>query len=149
MDLILWRHAEAEDGLPDKTRKLTAKGEKQAREMAEWLRARLPDKTRVLCSPATRTVQTAKALTDAPEILPALGVGASTASILAAADWPGNGTVVVVGHQPTLGQIAALLLSGQEQDWSIKKGAVWWITNRVRQDEAQTVLRAAMGPDML
>ncbi len=149
MDLILWRHAEAEDGVPDKTRKLTAKGEKQAREMAAWLKARLPKDARVICSNATRAIQTASALADKPEISPALGVGASAASILAAAGWPENGTVVVVGHQPTLGQVAALLLSGQEQDWSIKKGAVWWITNRVRQDEAQTVLRAVIAPDML
>lgn len=149
MDLILWRHAEAEDGAPDKTRKLTAKGEKQARAMAAWLRARLTKDARVMSSGATRAIQTAQALADEPEISPALGVGVSAASILAAAGWPENGTVVVVGHQPTLGRIAALLLSGQEQDWSIKQGAVWWITNRVRQDEAQTVLRVAMAPDML
>jgi len=135
--------------VPDKTRKLTAKGEKQARDMAAWLRTRLPKDARVLTSGATRAIQTASALVKEPEISSGLSVGASPASILAAAGWPGNGTVVVVGHQPALGQVAALLLSGQEQDWSIKKGAVWWITNRVRQDEAQTVLRAAMAPDML
>lgn len=149
MDLILWRHAEAEDGQPDKGRKLTAKGEKQARDMAAWLKTRLPKDARVMSSGATRALQTAMALADEPEISPALGVGASAASILAAAGWPANGTVVVVGHQPSLGQVAALLLCGEEQDWSIKKGAVWWITNRVRQDEAQTVLRVAMAPDML
>lgn len=149
MDLILWRHAEAEDGVPDKTRKLTAKGEKQARDMAGWLKKRLPSGARVMCSPATRAIQTAKALVDAPDISPALGVGESIATLLAAADWPGNGTVVVVGHQPTLGRIAALLLGGEEQDWSIKKGAVWWISNRVRQDEVQTILRVMMTPDML
>jgi phosphohistidine phosphatase len=145
----LWRHAEAEDGVPDKTRKLTAKGEKQARAMAVWLEARLPKDARVMTSNATRAIQTATALVNDPDISPALGVGGSTAAILGAAGWPGNGTVVVVGHQPTLGRIAALLLSGQEQDWTIKKGAVWWITNRVRQDDAQTVLRVAMAPDML
>ena len=41
MDLILWRHAEAIDGMPDLARKLTPKGAKQAREMAAWLRPRL------------------------------------------------------------------------------------------------------------
>ncbi len=34
MDLLLWRHAEAEDGTPDLKRKLTPRGEKQARQMA-------------------------------------------------------------------------------------------------------------------
>lgn len=149
MDLILWRHAEAEDGLPDKTRKLTGKGEKQAREMADWLASRLPKDARVMASNATRAIQTASALVDKPEIVPALGVGADAAVALAAVGWPENGTVVLVGHQPTLGRIAALLLCGHEADWSIKKGAVWWITNRVRQDETQTVLRAVVAPEML
>lgn len=149
MDLILWRHAEAEDGLPDKTRKLTAKGEKQARDMAAWLAARLPRDARVMSSNATRAIQTASALDAKPEILPALGVGADAATVLGAVGWPENGTVVLVGHQPTLGRIAALLLCGQEADWSVKKGAIWWITNRVRQDEAQTVLRAMVATEML
>ncbi len=42
MELILWRHAEAEDGTHDSERKLTAKGIKQAARMAKWLRARVP-----------------------------------------------------------------------------------------------------------
>ena len=62
MELILWRHAEALDGVPDMARKLTAKGEKQAREMAQWLRPRLPKRTRIIVSPAQRTLQTVKAL---------------------------------------------------------------------------------------
>lgn len=149
MDLILWRHAEAEDGLPDKTRKLTAKGEKQARAMAQWLKERLPRDAKVLSSPATRALQTAAALVDEPRIVSALDVGAGPAAVLAAAGWPDNGTVVVVGHQPTLGRVAALLLAGEEQDWSVKKGAIWWFSNRVRGGEPQTILRAVMAPDLL
>ena len=34
MDLLLWRHAEAEDGIPDLKRKLTKRGEKQAQQMS-------------------------------------------------------------------------------------------------------------------
>ena len=64
MDLILWRHAEAEPGSPDSERALTAKGEKQAERMARWLRARLPDNAVVLASPARRTQKTVRALTD-------------------------------------------------------------------------------------
>ena len=45
--------------------------------------------------------------------------------------------------------VAALLLGGEEAAWSIKKGAVWWLSSRVRQDETQVVLRAVMAPDML
>ncbi|BCB27538.1 histidine phosphatase family protein [Sulfurimicrobium lacus] len=150
MDLILWRHAEAEDGLPDQSRKLTAKGEKQASQMAAWLRERLPKETRVIVSPAKRTQQTAQALSGKFETLKEVGVGASVPSLLAAAGWPdAKGAVLVVGHQPTLGQVAALLLGGEEASWTIRKGAVWWLSSRVRQDETQVVLRTVMAPDML
>lgn len=150
MDLILWRHAEAEDGFPDKIRKLTAKGEKQADLMAVWLRARLPRDTRIIVSPAKRTQQTALALQGIFETVKEVGVGASVPDLLAAAGWPdAKGAVLVVGHQPVLGQTAALLLGGDEAAWSIKKGAVWWLSSRVRQDETQVVLRAVMAPDLL
>lgn len=153
MDLILWRHAEAEDGdagLPDAKRRLTARGEKQARDMAKWLRPNLPKKTRILVSPATRTQQTAHALALPFEVEPRIAVGADTADLIAAADWPQqSGAVLLVGHQPTLGRLAALLLSGAEADWSVKKGAVWWLTKRSREGSGQTVLRAVMNPEML
>lgn len=157
MDLILWRHAEAEDGdarTPDSKRRLTARGEKQAKKMAAWLNARLPPKVTVLVSPAARTQQTAHALGRPFEIEPRLGIGADCADLLAAAGWPDpkvsrGGTLILVGHQPTLGRLAALLLSGSEADWSIKKGAVWWFSRRTREDEDQVVLRAVVGPDLL
>ena len=38
MNLILWRHAEAEDGVPDLERGLTDKGRRQADAAARWLR---------------------------------------------------------------------------------------------------------------
>jgi len=153
MDLILWRHAEAEEGganLPDTKRRLTARGEKHAREMAKWLRARLPKKTRILVSPTTRTQQTAHALALPFEVEPKIGCGADAADLIAAANWPEHsGAVLVVGHQPTLGRLAALLLSGTESDWSVKKGAVWWLSKRSREGRDQTVLRAVMNPEML
>jgi phosphohistidine phosphatase len=150
MDLILWRHAEAEDGTPDAGRKLTDKGQKQAKQMADWLKARLPQNTRILVSPATRTQQTAAALGMEFETVKEVGLSANAVSLLAKAGWPdAHGAVLIVGHQPTLGQVAAFLLSGEERDWSIKKGAVWWISNRVRQEEMQTVLRCVLAPEML
>jgi phosphohistidine phosphatase len=150
VDLILWRHAEAEDGVPDSTRALTKKGLKQAAAMAEWLNPRLPNTTRILASPATRAQQTAAALGMPFATAREIGVGASATEVLAAADWPGgNGTILVVGHQPTLGCVAALALAGEETSWTIKKGAIWWLTHRVRGEEAQTVLRAAIGPDLV
>jgi phosphohistidine phosphatase len=150
MDIILWRHAEAVDGLPDAARALTAKGEKQVRALAAWLGARLPEKTRILASPARRAQQTAKALGLPFETVAAIAPGADATAVLHAAGWPdASGAVLVVGHQPTLGRVAALLLAGAEQDWSIKKGGVWWISSRARQGETQTVVRVVMNPDML
>lgn len=151
MDLILWRHAEAEDGdphTPDAKRRLTPRGEKQARKMASWLKERLPRDTRILVSPTARTQQTAHALGLAFEVEPGVGVGADAADLLAAAGWLGGGgkcsAVVIVGHQPTLGHLAALLLSGTEDDWMIKKGAVWWFSNRGQGDSGRAVLRAVI-----
>ena len=150
MDLLLWRHAEAVEGLPDSTRELTERGVRQAHKVAEWLESRRPKKLRVLVSPTVRTRQTASAFTKDFEIVPALGPGNDISSILGACGWPGGGgSVLVVGHQPELGRLAALLPSGQEADWTIKKGALWWFSNRVREGETQTVLRAVIPADLV
>jgi phosphohistidine phosphatase len=149
MDLLLWRHAEAVDGSPDHARELTARGHKQARAVADWLQKRQPKKLRVLVSPTLRTRQTAAAFTDDFEIASELAPERNVAELLAAAGWPdGGGAVMIVGHQPPLGRLAALLLSGQEADWTIKKGALWWFTSRVRDGESQTVLRAVIPADL-
>lgn len=149
MDLILWRHAEAEDGLDDSARALTKRGRKQAALMAKWLKERLPQDTEVLVSPAKRAQQTAEPLGLPCQSSNKVGTGASAADVLAAADWPRrSGAVVVVAHQPTLGRVAALLLSGEASDWAIKKGAVWWITCRRRGGHAEVTLKAAITPEL-
>lgn len=150
MDLLLWRHAEAEEGTPDLQRELTARGEKQARLMGEWLKTHAPKKLRIIVSPAVRTQQTARALGLPFETDKRVGPDADVSGLLAAVGWPDggrSGAVLVVGHQPSLGQTASLLLSGEEANWTIKKGALWWFSNRVRMGETQTVLRAAIPPD--
>ena len=150
MDLILWRHADAEDaapGVPDASRKLTASGGKQARRMAAWLKKQLPGGVVVLASPAWRAQQTARALTRRFKTSPEVGTAASPQSVLKAAGWPdGERAVLVVGHQPTLGQAAALALTGRVQDWSVQKGAVWWLEGRGPDDVA---VRAVIAPDMV
>lgn len=150
MDLILWRHAEAEDDSPDHARKLTAKGVKQADKVAAFLRQHLPDDTRILVSPATRARQTASAYTDHFTLAPTIGPGASAHAVLQAARWPdAGGTVLVVGHQPTLGAVAAQLLGSEEESLSIKKGALWWFGLREREGAAQTSLRLVITPEFL
>lgn len=150
MDLILWRHAEAKHAsgpVADADRELTAQGLQHAQQMAEWLgRQRLRDAV-VLSSPARRAIQTAQALGLPYKVKTQLGVGASTPDLLGAADWPDRpGAIILISHQPALGRLASLLLAGSEADWTIKKGGIWWFTNRVHHDETQTVLRAVANP---
>ncbi|MBI4937807.1 MAG: phosphohistidine phosphatase SixA [Nitrosomonadales bacterium] len=150
MELILWRHAEAEDGAPDSARQLTSKGEKQAANMADFLRARLPHSTRILVSPAKRAQQTARALAKHFITESAIAPGSSPETILKAAGWPdGEGCVLIVGHQPALGEAAALLMTGKAHYWSIKKGAAWWFTCRATEGDYQTSLRLVIAPDHL
>ena len=131
MDLILWRHAEAEDGYPDEQRSLTAKGHKQAAKMAGWLTARLPKHYTVLVSPALRTQQTAHALGHKVVTTDAVGLGATPSSLVKVSGWPDAAhTVIVIGHQPTLGLTAARLLTGREVEWSVRKGAIYWIEHK-------------------
>ncbi len=149
MDLLLWRHAEAVQGAPDHARELTPRGHKQARTLAAWLKKNHPEPLRVICSPTVRTRQTAAALTRDFEVVASLGPDGNAAGILATAGWPDASVAcLIVGHQPTLGRVAALLLAGSEADWTIRKGALWWFSNRVRDGETQTVLRAVIAPDL-
>ena len=151
MDLILWRHAEAEDSSPDMERRLTAKGKRQAKRMAEWLDAVLPRKSRVLASEARRARETARALTDSYESVPELNPGAEPRAILRAAGWPSDAdhAVVIVGHQPTLGDAAALALTGRAAPWKIKKGAIVWLTSRKVNGKPEASIRAVLSPDLL
>lgn len=153
MDLILWRHAEAEepgDGSDDLNRALTARGEKQAARMAAWLDRQLPDGLRVLASPARRTEQTASALGRKFKMRAELLPGAIPQDLLELAQWPhARGTVLIVGHQPVLGQTIAQLLGLKATDCAVRKGSVWWLRQRQRLDQSQTVLITVQSPELL
>lgn len=150
MELILWRHAEAVDGLPDMERSLTDKGLKQAERMANFLRGRMPQDTRILVSPAKRAQQTAQALTRHFITESAIAPNCSAHSLLTAANWPdGDDCVLIVGHQPTLGETAALLLCDSQNSISVKKGAIWWLTRRTHEGNCPTNLRLVIAPDFL
>ncbi len=129
--LILWRHAEAEDGhvgMDDLQRQLTKVGRKQAEKMATWLHRRMPAATVIYASPARRTCQTADALELPYSVANAIAPDATPQALLQTALDCAADEVLLVGHQPTLGRLAAMLLSGTDQDWSVKKGAIWWFT---------------------
>ena len=150
MDLILWRHAEAEMSEPDLQRALTQKGQKQARRMGQWLDAQLPAGCKILVSPALRTLQTAEALGRKFKVVAQLAPGADAQALLDAANWPhAKEPVLIIGHQPTLGQVAALLVGAIDADWEIKKANAWWIVQREPQDDDSIYLKAVMAPDLI
>lgn len=145
MDLILWRHAEAEDGSPDSARKLTKHGRDQAKRVAAWLKPRLPKRCEILVSPAARAQETAAALGLRYATAVEVGTGAVAADVIAATGWPTRPkAVLIVGHQPTIGRVAATLLAGDEADWHIAKGSVWWL----RHVDGETRLFAVMHPKL-
>jgi phosphohistidine phosphatase len=149
MDLILWRHADAHAGIPDLERRLTAKGEAQAKRVGAWLDRHLPEDAQVLVSPATRAQQTAKTLRRRARTVDEIGPGASARTVLAAAGWPdAEQPVVVVGHQPTLGEVAALLVSGKRDSWTVRKAGVWWISHRVRDGAASIIVKAVIDSEL-
>ena len=153
MDLILWRHAEANDlqeGQDDLTRELTPRGEKQAKRMAAWLDRQLPEVTRILVSPARRTEQTALALARKYKVRPELAPGCTVDQLLAAAQWSdAKHTVMIIGHQPVLGQTIAQLLGLSDHECAVKRGAVWWLRNRERDAQTQTVVVTVQSPEVL
>jgi phosphohistidine phosphatase len=147
MDLILWRHADAEPahaGQSDLDRALTEKGERQARRVGKWLDGALPAGTRIIVSPAKRAQQTAQALEREFETLAGIAPDASADQLLRAAGWPhAREGVLVVGHQPTLGEAAARVMAGAPQPWSMKKGALWWL----RSGDDGVLLVTVRSPD--
>jgi phosphohistidine phosphatase len=153
MDLVLWRHAEAQEwveGCDDMARSLTSRGEKQALRMANWLDRQLPESTRILVSPARRSEQTVQLLGRKFKIRSELAPDASVTQLLELVQWPGaKGTVLVVGHQPTLGQTIAQLIGLSATECSVKKGAVWWLRNREREAHSQTVVVTVQSPEVL
>lgn len=160
MDLILWRHAEAQElpeGLDpaqqlrlDLARALTGRGQKHAARVAAWLDRQLSETARILVSPALRCEQTALNLGRKFKTCETLGPQGSGRDILELAQWPqGKSPVVVVGHQPALGEAAAQLLGLPQAGLSIRKGGLWWLRHRRRDGRPQTLLLTVQTPDLL
>lgn len=155
-NLILWRHAEAEvesNTGQDTDRSLTKRGRKDALKMAKWLHKHLPVNTEVLCSPARRCLETVAAL----QCVNAASEQRKTKLDVNVADFLSieNGldeiaqkvinddsskTILIVGHQPSLGLLITKLLGVDETACAVKKGAVWWLRQRLVNGALQTYL---------
>lgn len=148
MYLILWRHADAMEGMPDTERRLSEKGLKQATRAAAWLNPLLPENTTILVSPALRTRQTANTLGRHYDIHDSLAIHSTAENMLSAALMPSNSqTVLLVSHQPLLGYLASFLLCGQKQPWHIAKSQIWWLEIQA-DDFRKNSLRAVMDPSL-
>lgn len=147
MHIILWRHADAEDNaVDDLARALTPRGLKQAAKTAAWLKSQIGESlphVRVIVSPALRAVQTAQALNVPFDVDETLAPDAAPQAILTAAGWPNaKRNALIVGHQPTLGMVAARLLNNADGYVSVRKCAVWWFATRERDGRREAVLKA-------
>jgi phosphohistidine phosphatase len=65
------------------------------------------------------------------------------------AGWPDAGRVLVVGHQPTLGEVASRLLGAGTEEFSVRKGAILWFVSRDRGDGVEVVMKTVLDPEML
>ena len=123
-ELILLRHAHAGShttGPDDRDRVLSEVGVQEARAAGAWLREQglLPD--RVLCSPSARTRGTLAALGDiggAPTTLEPAIYEASPGTLAGLVDAQRDAErLLLVGHNPGMEQLAALMHSGQSGDY--------------------------------
>ena len=162
-NLILWRHADAEvDSVTgkDADRALSKSGLKDADRMAKWIHQHLPENTEILCSPARRCLETLAALQQldgadtqhegkkySVQIVDFLSVDSTAQTILKnVANDNISKTLLLIGHQPNLGRVIAKLLGMNEGACVVKKGALWWLRQRLMVGQSQTYLYAVRNP---
>lgn len=123
-DLILLRHAHAApaDGGADIDRRLSDEGRSEATAAGHWLKDKGLIPARALCSPARRARDTLDAVaevTGAIESTIADGIYEASAGTLAALldQHRDVERLLLVGHNPGLERLAALMHSGQSGDY--------------------------------
>jgi phosphohistidine phosphatase len=130
VQVFLIRHAEAIQetlSLADPHRHLTATGRQQARALGDRLRWHDCEPTHLWSSPLVRAIQTAELVATglgcdrAIEAMPALAPDENPRSVVTAlATLPADAIVVLVGHEPGLSAVGALLV-GQPEFASLAK----------------------------
>jgi phosphohistidine phosphatase len=158
INLFIWRHAEAEDSSPDLARPLTARGQRDAARVAKALARHVDEKSFVVCSPAVRARETVAPLiarvSAQLEIDPRLAPDTDVEAVLnaleaAIASCHDDPTMVMVGHQPWVGQLARRLLTDEHGHWSVKKASAWWLVRRSRDGSAEWTLKSVLDPELV
>jgi probable hydrolase protein len=155
MNLLLWRHADAEALDNDLARQLTIKGKEQARKMAQWINAHFYQDYTCWVSQAKRTQQTASYLTENMVINSKLNPGANVQKIIdELAKLKSNTDLILVGHQPWIGKLALFLINGYHYPnsyLSFKKANIWWLENKDGFNHASSFfhLKAVLSPALL
>jgi phosphohistidine phosphatase len=118
--LFLVRHAEAEPGEPDDLRTLTQHGRRQAQELGKRFAKHRIQPDAILSSPLLRARQTAEGIAAGVGVTAEpderLAPGATVDDVRAAVAGRGE-IVVVVGHQPDCGKIAAAIGGGDAPEF--------------------------------
>jgi phosphohistidine phosphatase len=142
--LVLVRHAQAADAATDLDRPLTAHGARRATAIGSWLAHAGTTPDRVLVSPARRARQTwARTGGPAPVVEPRIYDNTVEALLAAAAETPDDvGVLVVVGHNPSIGRLAAVLDDGQADPATQRQVELGFPTGCVAVFELDTPLAA-------
>jgi phosphohistidine phosphatase len=162
MDVYLVRHAIAEQRdagrWPDDSRRpLTPEGEERFRATARGLRRIVPRVAVLLASPYARAWRTAELLTEEagwplPERCAALEAERSAAEAAEALrDRRVQASVALVGHEPQLSSLAALLLAGRGEALrlELKKGGLVRLALDAVPAPGTAVLRWSVAPRIL
>lgn len=161
-NIIIWRHAEAADGANDLKRPLTKKGQQQADKMAKWITHYFPSHYQLYTSEAQRTQQTAIPLNhnyQTTDILNPSGKIKHIIKFILQNIQVGN--LILVGHQPWIGQLCLSLLI-QEADnenrqhlpllYPVKKASIWWFELDIQdaqKKEYYCKLKAVLSPNLV
>jgi phosphohistidine phosphatase len=161
MILYILRHGIAEDapaGGDDGARKLTERGREKMRRIAAGMRTAGLKFEVILTSPLARATETAEivaaayANTPTPQVVPALATGVAPAEVVAALKpFARHDHVMVVGHEPQLSSLAALLLTGSPGGLSIdlRKGGCIALDVPARSDKGGAKLDWMLTPRQL